>query len=335
MTRILLITAEDDDAALLTDALCSRMRVTVKSVNFSQLNSRVAMALRFDIAIINHSMTGGYAGLNKVCKKLKAISPDCGIVLITVMDSSGLRNAIDDQQYVDHVVEKPLHLPELLEAIEATKSKLKEQHAAGLHYQALRKLVPQELAENSGDLTRPRYELQTEKSILVVELKQNARMLQELDVIEYAELLNDYYAYQSRIIEQYDGEVVGYSGQGLLAVFSGFARSHLAMKSSIAMIQYAKAAYEHFAIGIGLSDGLVVAGMMGYENKLSYGLLGINVTIANKMANLAEESEIVMTETVKRLSRAELLGVSGMHMHGTGLIRPVEFYRYSPVTGVE
>ena len=73
--------------------------------------------------------------------------------------------------------------------------------------------------------------------------------------------------FQAEVIKKYDGYIDGFSGDGLLAVFSGEHSERQACSAAIEIIQIARKTkveiWEPLPIGIGIHSGIVMRGDLG------------------------------------------------------------------------
>lgn len=99
------------------------------------------------------------------------------------------------------------------------------------------------------------------------------------------------------------GELIKFTGDGMMATFSGFGHAYRAVRCA-RQLQGLGRAEARIKFGIGLAEGLVMCGFVGDDVRRQYDVLGANVHLAARLCSQAEPGQILLPETM--LQRAGL-----------------------------
>jgi len=130
----------------------------------------------------------------------------------------------------------------------------------------------------------------------------NACVMQseQLSPEEVIFLLNDYFSYMVRAIEQHHGLVYQFVGDGIMAVFGAPVKladhADSSVQSALAMMDAldrfnveVRSGLPPIRIGIGINTGPVVAGIIGTEQRMEYRVVGDSVNLAARIEALNKE----------------------------------------------
>ena len=114
----------------------------------------------------------------------------------------------------------------------------------------------------------------------------------------YFQMLNDLLSAQAKLIKQHEGQVIKYTGDGVMAIFKGMGSSYLAIRCALAL---AKAGHIiKCSYGVGVAEGLVLAGLIGDSKsngqRLQYDVIGATVHLAARLCGLASAGEVITTK---------------------------------------
>jgi len=121
---------------------------------------------------------------------------------------------------------------------------------------------------------------------------------------ELAALLNKYYFQpMSEIVLKYSGIVDKYIGDSIMALFGAPVyhdrHEENAVMCAVEMVKKMEQLDQGFHMGIGISTGYVVTGILGSINKREYTALGMPVNVAARLQKLAAPGEIIISEETK------------------------------------
>ncbi len=164
-------------------------------------------------------------------------------------------------------------------------------------------------------------------------MQEKRDLLKSLD--EHNKLLNNYYSFIIETIQKFNGIIIDFYGDGLLAFFDplddfiipSIRKAVLcALNMQIGMYNFNEKmstdGFPNFFMGIGLNFGEVIVGNIGSESRAKYGIVGLPVNIANRIQSIAKAGEIILSQslydhinneiTIKKSFQTELKGVGGI-----------------------
>lgn len=208
---------------------------------------------------------------------------------------------------IDMIFDKPIDLANLSAYLrERMASLLKQQTLNQQHLDLLRFLPTAALRRIFADPVPGKAEL-FDMTVMFTDIRDSTRLIVRESARSYFARLNHLLASQASLIRLYEGMVVKTTGDGLLAVFEGAARCHMAMRCANA-IQCSEEARQT-PVGIGVSDGLVLTGILGTAEHLHFDVIGAHVHLAARLCSQAAAGEILATHDVAgkaRLSQASV-----------------------------
>jgi adenylate cyclase len=182
--------------------------------------------------------------------------------------------------------------------------------------ETLSRLLPGGLAEK---LRRDgRHIGETERvvvTVLMSDIRSYSTIAEHADPSQLAGQLNVHRAAMNDAILGEHGTVMQFVGDAVMAVFGApFAQSDhadravaaaLAMheKQSVVNDRWATEGLPSFGLGLGLSPGEAAAALLGSEERLEYTLVGDTVNLSQRLQQLAEAGETVVSEATLRAWR--------------------------------
>lgn len=204
---------------------------------------------------------------------------------------------------VDALFEKPIVPDALAKHVEEeVRRQSQTRHLATEHLNLLR-FLPTGGLRRIFNQPEPGHAELFDMSVMFTDIRDSSRHIAQSSAQDYFARLNRILGEQARLIRTYDGMVVKTTGDGLLAVFEGAARCHLALKCAHAM--QASPPIDEIQIGIGISDGLVLTGLLGTHEHLHFDVIGTHVHLASRLCSLAQGGEILATQDVASRARFE------------------------------
>lgn len=283
-----------------------------------------------DVVVINHNFQDSHTFA--VSAYLKQCNPDAYIFVITSPGkaSKEITAWSEKTNNIDEIIEKPVNIPNFKKRLKQVISSLSRVTTVS-SFDSLKVHLPRNITETdlvnakSGDM------LLTEKTILFLDIRDSTKIISSQDIKKYSKNLNDLFAIMGKIIHLHDGEVIKYTGDGLLAIFGGFARAHLATNAASMLIRNEYTQKNIFKLGIGLADGLIMAGFIGPADNLFYDVLGENVNIAARLCSEAGENEVVMTKDVSKSCRLKIINSQSLSLKVKGINVEIETIKYLPL----
>ncbi|MEJ2716566.1 MAG: adenylate/guanylate cyclase domain-containing protein [Deltaproteobacteria bacterium] len=159
-------------------------------------------------------------------------------------------------------------------------------------------------------------------TILMADLRGFSQAAEKLRPEQVTKLLNRHFSAAINVIEKYEGIVVDFYGDSVLAFFNGLesdapARAADAVNCALEMQrECAKAAQQNLieglpslAMGVGIHTGEVVVGNIGSERRAKYGIVGSAVNETDRIqAHSRGGSVIISGQTYELLSHRVVVG---------------------------
>ncbi|WP_427914555.1 adenylate/guanylate cyclase domain-containing protein [Ramlibacter sp. MMS24-I3-19] len=135
-----------------------------------------------------------------------------------------------------------------------------------------------------------------EAAVLFTDMRGSSDLVTRTTPREYFRLLNTSLSAQAECVRGFEGDVIKYTGDGLMAVFRGMGRSSLALRCALALARTCERE-PGLPFGIGVADGPVLAGFVGPETpgERHYDVVGATVHLAARLCAMAGAGEVMTT----------------------------------------
>lgn len=261
---------------------------------------RIAGSMRVDAFLLDVRMDD-MNGI-ELCRVLRGMEAyrATPIMFVTALDQREvLQWALDAG--ADDFIQKPLHamvlrrrLGNLLEKADSIRRAESMSRALG-RYVSPRTQEIARLHATTQSLPPPRRE---EVCILFSDARGFTEMSQDLEPEAVFELLNAHLAAQVDLVYRHGGDIDKYSGDGIMAVFTGEDMAAKACRCALAMLERSKAEAAlpgpaAIRVGIGIHQGPAMVGNLGSAEHLDYTVIGKAVNLAARLCGLANQSIVV------------------------------------------
>jgi class 3 adenylate cyclase len=270
---------------------------------------QTASRMQPDLVLFNHHFDRPDDLLG--CCAVRLAAPDAVIVALAAAGPTvrQVRHWATETRYVDAVLEKPLPEGQLRARLEELACGSQAARALRLKTQRIANLLPDgALAALEGDAAG--QEEMFEAAVLFSDVRRSSEMITRTAPREYFGLLNASLSAQAALVRSWRGAVVKYTGDGMMAVFRGMGRSHLALRCAQELA--AAAPQQALPFGIGVAEGLVLSGLVGASSDPSqrsqYDVIGATVHLAARLCGMAGAGEVVATRAAASASRLALPG---------------------------
>jgi len=254
------------------------------------------------VVILNHHATDPEP--QAFLAALKAAQPSLHVLVITSPGNEKRSfESLRQSGQIDALLDKPIDPDALAHHAQEQVARLGTQRHLAFEHLNLLRFLPTGGLRRIFNRPEPGHAELFDMTVLFTDIRDSSRWINESSAQDYFVRLNQILGAQARLIRQYDGMVVKTTGDGLLAVFEGSARCHLALKCA-QTIQVA-AAESHVPVGIGLSDGLVLTGILGTHEHVHFDVIGAHVHLAARLCGLAQAGEILAAQEVVDKARFE------------------------------
>jgi adenylate cyclase len=246
-----------------------------------------------------------------------------------------LAKPIDFQDF-EVTLEKTIQHVKLLEAGQRAQERLA----------AVRQFFSPGLAdalEHNPDLLEGKNQ---EITVLVSDLRGFSSIAERLGPEQTCRLMRDMMERLSNRIVEYDGVIVDYAGDGILAMWNAplpqEGHALLACKAALAMLEemplleasWREILGEGLEIGIGLNTGVARVGNTGSSRKFKYGPHGHTVNLASRVQSESKhlDAALLITGETRRYLPPEFPVRSLGRTQLRGIADPVELYAVGTVT---
>jgi adenylate cyclase len=204
----------------------------------------------------------------------------------------------------------------------------------------LRRFLPRQLAEmivNSGDeslLDSHRREV----TVVFCDLRGFTAFSEIAEPEEVLGVLADYHAAAGPLIEQHEGTLERFLGDGLMVLFNDpiehddhvqrALRLAVALRESVrAMCEKWLGSGHQLGFGVGVANGFATIGQIGFEGRRDYTAIGTVVNQAARLCDEAQNGEILITQRIAGTASEFIDGEKVGDLSLKGLRQPVTCWR--------
>lgn len=319
-SRLMLIDSDSYTSSVLMDDLAGRGFNDVHSVTNTSDLPKILEISQPDVVVINYHSDRPDSLI--VCSTLKSMIPRVATIVIV---SPGpalkiVRAWAKQTQSIDVVIEKPLSDERFFMTLEEILRVKAASRALTDRVERLANLVPEgalPLIARGGSRDAEMFEA----AILFTDIRGSSQLIRAMPPREFFRQLNQLLSIQARHIQNYQGSVIKYTGDGVMAIFRGMGRSYLALRCGLELAALHNDS--KFPFGIGIAQGLVLAGLIGDSNEAGqrsqYDVVGATVHLAARLCGLANAGEVVATTSINvaaRVTTPTPKSVSGVLVRG-------------------
>jgi adenylate cyclase len=206
--------------------------------------------------------------------------------------------------------------------------------------QRLKRFFSPQLAELilAGGADDPLESHRREITVVFLDLRGFTAFAESAEPEEVMGALGEFHRAMGRRVLEYQGTLERFTGDGLMVFFNdplpiqeparravqmAFAMQEDALKLAA---QWLRRGFE-LGLGIGIAQGYATVGAIGFEGRIDYGAIGTVTNMANRLCDLAEPGNVLVSQRVYVELResvfADDLGEVELH----GFKRPVRAYR--------
>lgn len=195
-------------------------------------------------------------------------------------------------------------------------------------------------------------------SIMMSDLRGFTTMSEQMEPQALIAMLNHYLGAMTAVIQRYNGTIIEFIGDGILAIFGApeHSDSHAAdaVAAAVAMQMQMNAinewnasmGYPVLEMGIGINTGEVIVGNIGSEKRTKYGVVGSHVNLCGRIESYTIGGQVLISPQTRAMVGCDLevaqelevypKGVSGALTlsHITGIGQPYSL-SCSPESGSE
>jgi class 3 adenylate cyclase len=305
--RLMLVDSDSYTSSLLMEDLSRRGLSDVRIVaNTLELPGTLAED-KPEVVIFNYHSDRSESLL--ACSAIKSLAPQAALIAIVSPGPAlkAVRAWSRDNNCIDAIIEKPLSDERFFMTVQDLLKVKKASRDLEARAERLANLVPEGALSAMERNFHNEAEL-FEAAVLFTDIRGSSQLIREMPPRDFFQLLNQLLSAQSRQIKRYEGSVIKYTGDGVMAVFRGMGRSYLALRCALE-IAASNNDQQRLPFGIGVAEGLVLAGLIGDSNQAGqrrqYDVIGATVHLAARLCNMASPGEVIVTKNINAVARVE------------------------------
>ena len=302
--RLMLIDSDGYTSSVMMDDLARRGFDNIAAVSSVLDLPKTLGSTKPDLVIFNYQ--SDQPENLSACTTVKLMAPMAAIIAIVSPGPSlkAVRAWSQQTGCIDVIVEKPLSgerffmtLNDLLNA----KVSLRELQSRA---QRLSNLVPEgalSVVENAFNVEAELFEA----AVLFTDIRGSSQLIRELPPRDFFHLLNQVLSAQAGQIVHYQGSVIKYTGDGVMAIFRGMGRSYLALRCAVELAKLSSS--QKLPFGVGVAEGLLMAGLIGDSNRAGqrrqYDVIGATAHLAARLCSMANAGEVIATKSINAVAK--------------------------------
>ena len=155
-------------------------------------------------------------------------------------------------------------------------------------------------------------------TIMMSDLRGFTAMSEQMEPQALIAMLNHYLGAMTDVIQRYNGTIIEFIGDGILAIFGAPLESdhHAAdaVAAAVAMQMQMEAVnawnaqrgYPVLEMGIGINTGDVIVGNIGSEKRTKYGVVGSHVNLCGRIESYTTGGQILISPQTRAMIKSEL-----------------------------
>lgn len=175
---------------------------------------------------------------------------------------------------------------------------------------------------------------QKKVTVLMSDLRGFTSLSERLGPEQMVALLNRYFSRMAEVIIAHDGTIDEFAGDGIVALFGApTTREDDALRAvacSVAMqlelCRFNADEGHALEMGIGINTGMVIAGNIGSEKRMKYGVVGTTINLAARLESFTVGSQVLIGEATYREVTDHVQVSDPVEFVAKGLKEPVRCY---------
>ena len=207
--------------------------------------------------------------------------------------------------------EVQIQAAELSEWNQKLEQRVREQVKQLEQLARLKRFFAPQLAELivSGEADDPLKTHRRELTVVYVDLRGFTAFAESAEPEEVMAILHEYHAAMGKLIEEYEGTLEHFAGDGMMIFFNDplpvenaterAVRMTLAMRERVKelTVKWRKLGHD-LDFGVGIAQGFATVGAIGFEGRWEYGAIGSVPNLAARLCGEAKPSEILISQRV-------------------------------------
>ena len=183
----------------------------------------------------------------------------------------------------------------------------------------------------------------TKLTMMMSDLRGFTAISERMDPAHLVRMLNHYLGCMTEIIQKYNGTIIEFIGDGIMAIFGApestgthaadAVASAIEMESAIEEINKwnAERDYPLLKMGIGIVTGEVIVGNIGSKKRTKYGVVGKSVNVCGRVESYTTAGQILISSETKEAILSDLTIESSMKVRPKGTNDELVLYQVSGI----
>lgn len=166
-----------------------------------------------------------------------------------------------------------------------------------------------------------------EVAILFCDIRRSTELSEQMDAAAFLRMLNHFLAEMIEIVNAWQGNILDFVGDEIVAVFGAPRPNEQAARDAVACavaMQRRMAAvnawnraqaYPSIAVGVGIHTGEAILGSVGSETRMKYDMIGRNVNLASRIQGCARGGQILISDETLEAAGGQVV------LNGQGMLR--------------
>jgi adenylate cyclase len=176
-------------------------------------------------------------------------------------------------------------------------------------------------------------------TILMSDIRGFTHLSEQMRVEDAVAMLNHYFSAMVDVINKYNGTLIEFLGDGILAIFGAPVTYENHPDSAVACAMEMQLAMEEvnrwnvrnnfpeLEIGIGINTGETIVGNIGSAKAMKYNVIGNNVNLVSRIETYSTGGQVIVSESTCNSVKAELHVVQFMEVLPKGVTAPIKLYQ--------
>jgi adenylate cyclase len=183
-------------------------------------------------------------------------------------------------------------------------------------------------------------------TIMFTDLRGFSSISDRLPPETVVQILNDYFKEMNRIASKYSGTINELVGDGMLILFGAPTQAEddadravaCALEMQLAMeglnTANLKKGFPSLEMGVGINTGKVIAGNLGSDIRVKYGVVGSHVNLASRVESFTVGGQVLVSEFTKNTLRGKLKTRGEFEILLKGVEDRITLYEVSGIEGI-
>ena len=202
------------------------------------------------------------------------------------------------------------------------------------------RFVPAPVAEAilSNRLEEALRPQEQEVVVVFLDLRGFTRFVEKTRPVEVARVLRDYHRLVGHAVRSYGGTLERFTGDGTMVFFNEHAKLRDTVDRAVQMALAVRTGFSDvlkqwrtlghsLGLGMGVAKGRATAGIIGFDGRWDYGVIGPVTNLAARLCQLARAGEILLCSRMAAELSAGVTTERVSEVRLKGFLRKVEVFR--------